>query len=145
MYPIPVGLYCVPAAIVAITGADVESVVFPALNRIQKGGWLTGPIEGVDVFEIQTAFESMGWHVRRYKDRARRAQLRTWAKLSKERYPGYKLLLCTNDHCLAVEDGLVYDTFTPYGEEGACHAFARDIITFAAVVQPGPRAIRRKD
>jgi len=32
VYPIPPGLFCVPSAIIALTGADLESVVIPALE-----------------------------------------------------------------------------------------------------------------
>lgn len=141
MHPIPPGLYCVPSVIVAITGADLMSVVIPALNRAGKEDWLLGPVGGVPTHETVAALESMGWCVRRYRDRDRRAELRTVARLSKERWPGHALLACTSDHALAVQDGLVYDTYTPHGALGANHPFARDRVSFLALVEPGPQAL----
>ena len=146
MNPIPPGIFCVPAIIVGITGADLESVVYPSLNRNDPRNheWLHGPVNGVHTHTILKVLEEMGWQVRRYRDRARRSQVMTWAKLSKERWPGEKILLLTNDHALAVEDGLVYDTFTPYGGHPERHSFRKDIVILAALVRPGPKALGRR-
>ncbi len=138
MHSIPPGLYCVPAAIAAITGADLESVIFPALNRADKEGWLCGPVEGIHINNTQKALEQMGWNVRRYKHKLP-ATLLALTKMSKQRWPGKRLLVATKDHMLAVLDGQVYDTFTPFGGEGAIHPFARDRVWFPALIERGEK------
>jgi len=134
MYPIPVGLYCVPAALVALTGADFESVIFPALNRASGAQWLIGPVAGIQMGYAKKALEEMGWNVRRYKHSGR-LSLALWSLMSVERWPERKLLVATDTHALAVCNGRVYDTFTPYGGEGNKHPFAKDIVEWASLIE----------
>ncbi len=137
-YHVPPGLYCVPSAICALTGADLESVVLPALNRAQKAGWLLGPVDGVRTNEAEKALDDMGWHVRRHKGAGSR-KLFTWAVLSGTVYRDKRLLVATRDHMLALVNGKVYDTFTPYGLEavagGQRHPYHHAIVTYVALLQ----------
>ncbi len=137
-FHIPVGVYCVPAAICALTGADLESVVLPALNRAQKAGWLLGPVGGVRTKEFEDALGFMGWRVLRHKQPGRR-KLFTWAMMSAGQYKNRRLLVATRDHCLALVNGKIYDTFTPFGFEvvagGKRHAYHHDAVTYVAILE----------
>lgn len=137
-FPIPPGLYCVPSAIIALTGAEPHSVVFPALNRVQKSPWMHGPVGGVHIHHTKEALGQMGWNVREHKGTGMhegRARLKTWALRSGGRYKGLRLLVATTDHMLALYDGKVYDCNTPYGGDGAKHAYANDTVRWAAVIE----------
>jgi hypothetical protein len=144
MFPIPPGnLYCVPAAIRALTGADIESVIFPALNRAQRAEWLIGPVAGVANCDARAALAEMGWDARRPKPGAPLAkpmQLRTLARLTAELYPGRKFYVTTASHALAVADGRVYDNHVQAGCDGDAHPFAKCRV--AQVFLVGPSAGR---
>lgn len=134
-YHVPVGIYCVPAAICALTGADLESVVLPALNRAQKANWLLGPVGGVYMDDTYTAIDLMGWVARKHKDVGRH-KLFTWAKLSADKYVNKRLLVTVKGHALALINGLIYDTFTPFGCEPDKHACSGEIVRTVAMLQP---------
>jgi hypothetical protein len=134
LYAIPPGLYCVPSALVAITGRDYESVIWPALNRHSGKPYLLGPIDGVYMHAAATALEELGYHVRQYKDKKEkplRAQVRTWAK----RFPDHTILLATDKPCLVARGGRVFDTYHPHGPAAEDHTYARTMVTWAALVQ----------
>jgi len=127
IYPISPGLFCVPAAIQAITGEDLLSVIVPALNRAQENETLLGTVAGVRSSTYIEALQLMGYVVSRYKDRVDqplRAQLKTWAK----RFPSRPLLVATRGHAMALYEGRVFDTFTPHGAPVTEHPFARDVV-----------------
>ena len=140
LYQIPPGLFCVPAAIYAITGADLEAVIVPSINR--HSGYKYGlhdTVTGVMMSAARAVLEELGYKARRYKDGSAgplRAHLATWARRSKERYPGLRFLLATRTHCLALCDGVVHDTFTPFGESGSTHPFAKTTVTWLALIEP---------
>jgi hypothetical protein len=69
--------------------------------------------------------EERGWTVRRYKHGSHR--ISTWANLSKNKYPNRILFVCTKEHAMVVENGRVYDSWTPHGELGEKHPFKNDI------------------
>lgn len=140
IYPIPPGLFCVPSAIVALTGADVMSVVVPAINRHGrcKRGLLETPA-GVRVSVMTAVLEELGCRVRPYRSDAEAGQLRahvaTWAIRSSERWPDRNVLVTTTDHALVVHNGVVYDSWMPHGVPGVDHPFAKTTVTWAALVQ----------
>jgi len=134
VYPIPPGLFCVPSAIIALTGADLESVVIPALNRAQETPYLRGPIAGVSVPCIEAVLRELRCKVRHYKSGNLRAPLSTWATRSLK-YPGRTLLVCTVGHALVIADGKIYDTYTPYGEAGDRHPCSHDTVVYAALIE----------
>lgn len=139
VHPILPGAYCVPSALQALTGADYESVIMPALNRAARNSTLLGPVGPAHMSDAYVALRDMGYAVRRYRSDAPggalRARLRTWAARSSERYPGRAFLVGTCRHALVVADGLVYDTFTPHGGPGAAHPYANDIVVSVALVE----------
>ena len=137
-FHIPVGIYCVPAAICALTGACLESVVLPALNRAQEADWLLGPVGGAYIHEAKAALNDMGWNVRRHKD-VGKSKLFTWAELSGTRYRNRRLFVSVRGHAMALINGKVYDTLTPYGEEPRNHPHAHSIVNYVAMLEQQPR------
>lgn len=134
VHAIPPGLYCVPAAIVAITGADVESVVWPALNRHSESDWLTGPVAAIGMSAAERVLNELGYVVRGYRHEHRQ-RLHTWAEWSRNKYAGRILLLATHDHAMVAKDGMVYDTARPYGVPGWQHPDAKCIVVYAKLVE----------
>lgn len=135
IHPIPPGYWCVPSAIIALTGEDGQSVVQPAINRHAKAYGLLDLVVGVSMPTARAVLEELGYRVRAYRGAKLRAHLATWARRSAERYPGRALLVATRDHALVVSDGRVYDTFTPAGAAGARHPYARTTVVWAALVE----------
>ncbi len=138
-HPIPAGLFCVPTAICALTGADPTTVVLPAINRHDRARALFGDVTGVNLERVAIpVLAELGYRTRRYTKSDLRARLTTWAERSK-RYPGRPLLVTTGGrrtgHALVVEDGLVYDNHAPRGVPGTEHPFARCIVDYAALVE----------
>ena len=141
IHPIPPGLFCVPAALHALTGADLVSVIMPAINR--HSGYKRGLLDtvpGARMLAAQAVLEELGYRVRPYKSDSAvgklRAHLATWAKRSEERWPGRALLVATATHCLVLKNGVVHDTFCPFGEAGRTHPFAKSTIVWAALIEP---------
>lgn len=139
LHPIPPGLWCVPAAIFALTGADPESVIHPAINRHDNARGLHDLVVGTRVATTGAAvLAELGYRVRRYKGERMRARISTWAARSAARYPGRALLVAVRGHALVICDGRVYDTHTPHGASGAAHPFAGAVVVYAALVEPNP-------
>jgi hypothetical protein len=141
LHPIPPNLFCVPAAVAALTGADLESVVVPGLNRhMQYRGGLMDTVVGVCTREVvPPLLRELGYRVREYRSDAEagkaRAHVATWARRSRERWPGRALLMCTRSHCVVLRDGVVYDNWMPHGVRGEDHPFARSVVVWAALVE----------
>jgi hypothetical protein len=140
LHPIPPGLYCVPSVLVALTGADIESVIIPGLNR--HSGYKHGLFDTVSSATMNSAakvLEELGYRVRPYKYNAAagrlNAHIATWARRSTERWPGRAIMVTTSDHCLLIHNGIVYDTHSPHGEAGATHPFAKTTVTNAYLVE----------
>lgn len=140
IHPIPPGLFCVPAAIVALTGADIESMVIPAINR--HSGYNHGLLDTVPGVSMSTAtavLNEFGYNVRPYRMDAeagpKRAHVATWANRSQERWPGRTVLVAVNNHCLVISDGRVYDNWSPHGPPGDRHPFAKTPVVWAALVE----------
>jgi hypothetical protein len=143
IHRIPPNLFCVPAALFALTGDDIESVITPALNRHALRGQTANILDTVSTSHMSTAtavLEERGYNVRCYRSDAPsgalRAHIATWAKRSLK-WPGRALLIATATHCLVISDGKVYDNWTPFGVEGAVHPFANTTVTWAALVEKG--------
>jgi hypothetical protein len=140
LHNIPPGCFCVPAAVFAITGDDLQSVLIPAFNRLRdkKQANLHDTITGVRMSLAAAVLEERGYYVRKYKDGAAsgalRAHVATWAKRSLK-WPGRPLLIATREHCLVVQDGKVHDTWEPFGVVGELHPFAKTTVVFAALVE----------
>ena|SRR5579859_1255668 len=130
-YPIPPGLFCVPAAICAITGEDLLSRVMPALNRAQGNRMILGTVAGVRQHDTEAALQELGYRVFRYRKPNVRARLTTWAW----RYPNTPLLVSTRGHMLVLHEGRVFDTQAPHGAPAAEHPYAHAIVFYAAQVQ----------
>lgn len=141
IHPIPPGLFCVPSALCALTGADPVSVIVPAINRHSsyKLGLHDTPA-GVRIPVATAVLKEMRYRVRAYKSEAASGQLRayiaTWAARSLERWPDRNLLVSTGCHMLVICNGLVYDSWTPHGVTGKEHPFAKDTVVWAALVEP---------
>ncbi len=139
IHPIPPGLFCVPSAIVALTGADPVSVVVPAINRHSgyKLGLLDTPA-GVRPSVFVKVLEELGYNVRQYKSDAASGRLRahvaTWTERSKK-WPGRNVLVSTGGHALVISDGTVYDSWMPHGVSGSEHPFAATTVKWAALVE----------
>ena len=135
LHTIPPGLFCVPSALVAITGRDYESVIWPALNRHSHSLTLTGVVGGVHMHNAHKALEELGYAVRKFKEtpeKPLRVQVRTWAN----RYPDRIMLLATKTHCLVAHGGRVFDNWHPHGPVGKDHTYSHHIVTWAAWVHP---------
>lgn len=131
---IPPGLYCVPAALYAITGNDIESVIFPALNRAAGSDWQQMPVGAASMASAARALVEMGWNVRPYKHSLIQ-KLFTWGEWSRSKYPGRILLLATGDHALVALDGLLHDTLCPHGIPAWQHEDAHCRVIWAAIVE----------
>lgn len=140
LHRIPPGLFCVPAALYAITGADIESVINPALNRFRDGkrATLSSTVAGMSMAGAEAFLAEAGYNVRQYRDGAAsgplRAHVATWAKRSLK-WPGRPLLVGTREHCLVIQDGKVHDNWMPFGCEGVEHPFAKTTVTYVGLVQ----------
>ena len=135
-HPIPSGLYCVPTAICALTGADPQTVVFPALNRHSRSTSLLTAVEGVRTWSAGVAvLGELGYRVRPYRHRDLRARLSTWVARSRK-YPGRPLLVTVRGHALVIEDGFIYDPVTPWGAQPEDHPDRNRIVLNAALVEP---------
>lgn len=132
IHSISPGLWCVPAAIQAITGADPESVIQPAINRAERNPDLLGLVTGVRMSVATNVLRELGWNCRRYKGQnPLRAQVRTWAR----RYTGHIVLISTKEHALVLNAGRVYDSWTPHGEEGDKHPYSHALVHNAWLIQ----------
>lgn len=137
LHPILPGAWCVPSALQCLTGADYASVIHPALNRHGHARGLTDMVVGASMTATEATLRELGYAVRQTTISARH-QLRWWAARSADRYPGRALLVATagrDPHALVVQDGRVYDTFTPVGAPGADHPFARAQVRWCALVE----------
>jgi hypothetical protein len=133
VYPITRGLYCVPSAIEAITGAEPYSVILPAIHRHKNDPFLFGEVAGVQLSTMYNVLNELGYTVRRAKESGRH-QLRWWARMSQERRWPHPVLVSNGTHAMVVFRGRVYDTAQPHGAAGEDHPEARCIITNVAIV-----------
>jgi len=145
IYPIPDGYFCVPSALIALTGASPDAVIVPAINRHAKARDLLEAPAGVNVERVAEAvLAELGYTVRRYKRDATAgklsARVSTWASRSL-RYPGRPVLITTRGdrkspgHCLVVCDGQIYDNHIPAGAAPTEHPFSTAIVSYAALVE----------
>ena len=138
IHPIPPGLFCVPSALAAITGAPVEAVIVPALNRHMKSQGLLDTVPGVHMHVAHAVLEELGYSVRPYKSGASagplRAHVATWAARSL-RWPGRPVLVSTWDHALVIHDGFVHDSWEPRGVLGSEHPFAKTTVVRASLIE----------
>jgi hypothetical protein len=133
IYPIPPGQYCVPSALACITGAEMFSVILPAIHRHRKDPFLFGEVAGVNLHSAYKVLDELGYTVRQAKELGRH-QLRWWANRSIERGWKHPLLVSNTGHAFVIFEGRVYDTFQPHGPAGEDHPGAQTIITNAAIV-----------
>lgn len=138
IHPIPPGLYCVPAALCALTGEPLDAVVVPALNRAARHADLSGDPGPMSMRTAEVALREMGCRVMRYKHPmysrviVKRQQLRTWASAWRTKL--HPILVATGNHALVLHQGVVYDTKVPGGCDAARHPDARQVLTYAAMV-----------
>lgn len=131
----PPGMWCVPTALYTLTGADIESVIHPALNRHghDKSRPLTGLVVGSSINAAIATLMELGYSTRRYKHNAHR--LSTWQQMSTTRYPDRTFLLGVPGHVLVAQNGRIYDTYTPHGASTP-HPYATALVTTAYLVEP---------
>jgi len=136
VFSIPPGIYCVPATMCALTGLDLTGQIMPAIAKAEQNESLLGVAAGVYIRDFERAMGYLGYSIHVHKTAGSdNKQLRTWAGLSAEKYPGKRLAVSTRGHMMALVDGKVYDTFTPYGEIGAKHPYARDIVKYVSLIE----------
>ena len=136
LHPIPPGLWCVPSALVCLTGAPWDAVIHPALNRHGGESDLTDIVVGARLSVAVEVLDELGYRCRAYRGTNPHALVRTWAKLSKEKYPGHALFVRVVGHVLVVKDGLIYDNHSPHGAAGDKHTFSNTKSTHVYLVQP---------
>jgi hypothetical protein len=134
LHPIPPGLWCVPSALVAITGADFATVIHPALNRHGHAASLTSMVVESTMRAALATLRELGYTPRCYKHGDLRAHVATWARRSAH-YPGRTLLIGVPGHVMVIQDGRVYDSWTPHGELGAAHPYGKTTVTSAHLVE----------
>ena len=121
LHQIPPGLWCIPAALVAITGQPWDAVIHPALNRHGRADMLTDVVTATYFSTALDVLDELGYRCRRYCGTNPNATVRTWARLSLEKYPGRVLFVGVPKHVVVVKDGRVYDSWDPHGSEGSAH------------------------
>lgn len=134
MHPIPPGLWCVPSALVAITGEPFDSVIHPALNRHGGKKTLTDMVVASSVPAAIATLQELRYRVLRYT-KLGRSTVAKFAALSVTRFPGKVFFVHVPEHVLAVKDGRVYDSWTPHGEPGASHPFNTAPVDAAYLVE----------
>lgn len=140
IHSISPGLFCVPAAIQALTGEPLDAVIVPALNRHGGCQHLGDTVAGVSTaITGRTVLSELGYRVRPYRMNGTagplRAHVATWARRSLERWPSRPLLITTRTHCLVVLDWVVYDNHMPHGVSGDDHPYAKTTVRWAALVE----------
>lgn len=136
IYPIAPDHFCVPSALMALTGANPASVIYPSINRHSKNpSLLDGDgITAVRVSVARAVLAELGYRIRPARDKARHT-VATWAARSIERWPDKRLMVTTNDHMLVIQRGVVYDNHAPAGMFGERHPFANSIVTSCNLVE----------
>ena len=134
IFPIPPGLFCVPSALVALTGADIESVINPALNRAARAETLTGAVGPAQLNHMLAALNELGYDCRRARD-THRHKVATWAQTTLSRAYPRPLLLRVRGHVLVAFRGRVYDSIMPHGPRGVDHPYAGTVVTDAFLIQ----------
>jgi len=135
LHQIPPGLWCVPSALVAITGQPWDAVIHPALNRHGGSDVLTEVVTGATLSAARAVLDELGYDSRRYRGANPHATVKTWARLSLEKYPGRVLLVGVSNHVVVVSDGRVYDSWSPHGPSGDEHPFATARATHVYLVK----------
>lgn len=121
LHPIPPGLWCVPSALVCLTGQPWDAVIHPAINRHGGDPEILDTVTGVPIRVTLAVLSELGYRSRAYRGSNPHATLKTWARLSKEKYPGRALLVRVPEHVVVVKDGRVYDSWQPHGPIGEDH------------------------
>lgn len=115
LYDVPPGPYCVPAALVALTGRDLTSVILPALNRHAGNGTFFDDVGPTNTRRVAVpALQEMGYRVFAH-GKIERGDERPTLRAVANRYPSRRMLATVKGHALAILDGRVWDTATPYG------------------------------
>jgi hypothetical protein len=130
IHPIPPGLTCVPAAVAALTGAPLDCVVLPALNRHSRSALLHAAPGGLHMHAAEAALREMGFRVLRLHDPGRH-KVSWWARQELS----HPILIATQTHAMVIDHAMVYDTFTPVGCPGDRHPYAKDIVTYVTQVR----------
>jgi len=138
MHPIPPGLWCVPSALVAITGDDWQSVIQPALNRHGGASTLTGMVVESTMRAAIATLQERGYKVMRCKTlgpgRRRLDKVAAWAAA---KFPGESFLIGAVEHAMAMCDGRIYDSWTPHGAPAAEHAWSTASVLELYLVRKG--------
>ena len=83
----------------------------------------------------RAVLDELGYNCRRYRGTNPHATVKTWARLSLEKYPGRVLLVRVKEHVVVVSDGRVYDSWSPHGPSGDEHPFATARATHVYLVE----------
>lgn len=130
LYPIPPGFFCVPSALLALTGADYQSVIFPALNRAADGDRLLDAVGPAYRAAALRVLNELGYACRPAREPTRRT-VATW---SARKY-AWPLLLFVRRHVVVAYRERVFDNHAPHGPAAAEHPYARSIVEAAYLVQ----------
>ena len=131
IHTIDPGYFCGPSAIQAITGADMQSVVLPAIHRINGSPWLSEEVIETRGHIILMVLVELGYRTLRYRHESKLGTVGSWG----DRYPEDILLLYTREHVVVAHNGLIFDNFTPMGKIAQTHPFATIKVTDAYIIR----------
>lgn len=125
------GFYCGPTAVQALTGADMFSVIIPALNRAEAAPWLQEEVLAVNPRAVTAALNELGYSTGMYKNRKALGTVFNW----RDRFPQETILLYTPTHCLVVYNTQAYDNHTPMGKDVNGHPFSQHKVVEAYLIR----------
>jgi hypothetical protein len=126
------GYFCAPSVIQAITGADMHSVIMPAINRATKALGLHDEVIEVYEGQILKVLNELGFRTLRYKNAAALGTVGSWG----EKYPDKVMMLMLHNHVVAVHHALCFDSLTPTGMVAINHPYTHHKVTNAYMVRP---------
>ncbi len=132
IHSIDPGYYCGPSVIQAITGADMQSVILPCINRINGMPWQQEEVLEMKGHIIVMVLNELGFRTYRYKNHRALGDVGSWH----DRYPDDIMLLMTKEHVVVVHNALCFDNHTPTGKLAISHPFTNIRVTDAYLIRP---------
>jgi hypothetical protein len=123
LYPIPRGLSCIPSALVAITGLDHWTVIYPLLLdyypaggvKLANDGAVAKARDGVAL----DILDRLGFDCQAMPGGPQ--PLSAWSRRSEARYPARVFLISFETHVAVLRQGMVFDNISPRGCAGIWH------------------------
>jgi hypothetical protein len=134
IHTITPGYYCVPSIIEAITGADMLSVIIPALNRQQKAPWLLEEVVAVGIPTALKTLNELGYSTGIYRNMKALGTVYSW----KEKFPEHTIVLFIDEHALVIYKGMVYDNHAPMGRQVESYEYTNYKVHAAYLVKKMP-------